>query len=221
MSDNDGVDELIEGGMRLAVTSAARVGETLARLRQQLQERSAAESEQSAREMATRIQAEMSAARTSYRGVDDPRWWDNARPEEVASMYRTAAAWRDVDPEAARVEQHMAQEVRTRYDVDVRTVDTSTLGPQMTTASEELSRRGTVDMVEATTLLAAAERADHQRSEAELAKLRDGQEAKGRSDLAQGRPATEATLGQQGRGAKARPSRGVGAEQLKQRGLSR
>ena len=160
MSESDGVDEALEGGMRVAITAAARVGETLARVRQQHQEQAAREGEQRSRELVERLRAEMAAARTAYPRVEDPQWWASGNVDEIASVYRTATAWRDVDPEAARVEQRIAEEMKIRYDVDVRTFDTSILGPHLEAAAAEIGRDMAVDVREAATLLAGGERAD-------------------------------------------------------------
>lgn len=119
MNESDGVEEALEGGMRVALAAAARIGETLARARQQQQERTAAESQSRARELTGRMQAEMTAARATYRGVDDPKWWSTAGRDDIATAYQNAVAWRGIDPEAARVERRIADEAETRHGVDV------------------------------------------------------------------------------------------------------
>lgn len=162
MSESDGVDEALQASLRTTMTAAARVGETLARVRQQHRQRAAAISETRARELTARLQGEMLAARTAYRGVDDPGWWATARGDDIAAAYQTATAWRDVDPAAERAERRIAEETRVRYDVDVRQLDPGTVGPQLNDAATQLAHRETLDVAESSTLLSVADRADQQ-----------------------------------------------------------
>lgn len=160
MHDHDGIEEAFETQLRLAVTSAARVGEAIARMRQHAKVRAAAESEARAGALASRLEAQRAVARASYSGAYDSSWWDSANAEQIAAVYQTAVAWRSVDPEAARVEALMVDEVKRRYDVDVRGLGTVDLGPELAAAADRLGRQGDLDGVEAAVLLAAADRAD-------------------------------------------------------------
>lgn len=174
MSESDGEEETVEGGMRVAMTAAARVAEGLARIRQQQLEQAVGEGEQQARALTERLRAEMTAAREAYAVVKDPHWWASAGVEEIARTYRIAAAWRDADPESAWVEHRMAEEVMDRHGVDVGTVETSIVGPHLEAAAAEIGRDIAVDVRAATTLLAGAERADRLAGDVD-----DPQEARG------------------------------------------
>lgn len=240
MSESDGVEEAVDGGLRVAMTAAARVVETLVRVRQQHQIREAEASEERARALAGRLETEMTAARTAYQGVDDPQWWTTAQVDDVATAYREAAAWRDVDPDAARAEQRIVDEVRARYDVDVRELQNAPIGTRLTEASEELMKRDTLDVGESTRLLVAAERSDRapepsqvdwdsaERREAtasalsERVKDPEAVEAVMRADTAQARPASEAVSGRAYPAkVRGRTSSGAGRQRERQRGLSR
>ena len=117
--DNDGIDDALQGVTHVAMTAAARMGEQLARLREEQARAAQARSEQAAQELAARYNAEREAARASLASVHRPEWWDSAQSEDVTKAYETAKAWSEVDPEAVRAEQRIVEEVRNRYGVDV------------------------------------------------------------------------------------------------------
>ena len=98
--DSDGIDEALQGVTNVAMTAAARMGEQLARMREQQAREAQARSEQAAREYAARMTAERGAARASLSPVHRPEWWDTATAEDVTKAYTTAKAWSEVDPEA-------------------------------------------------------------------------------------------------------------------------
>ena len=78
-----------------------------------------ARSQQEASELGARLAGERDAARASLTTVYRPEWWDAAQPDDIARAYQTARAWGDVDPEAVRAEQRIAQELRDRYGVEL------------------------------------------------------------------------------------------------------
>lgn len=117
--DGDGIDDALEGTIRVAVTAAGRAGEMIARQREQEMRAAQARSQQEASELGARLAGERDAARASLTAVYRPEWWDAAQPEDIARAYQTARAWSDVDPEAVRAEQRIAQELRDRYGVDL------------------------------------------------------------------------------------------------------
>lgn len=117
--DGDGIDDALEGTIRVAVTAAGRVGEMQARQREQQLREAQARSQQEASELGARLAGERDAARASFTAVYRPEWWDAAQPEDIARAYQTARAWSEVDPEAVRAEQRIAQELRDRYGVDL------------------------------------------------------------------------------------------------------
>jgi hypothetical protein len=278
--DSDGIDEALQGVTHVAMTAAARMGEQLARMREQQAREAQARSEQAAREQAARMNAEREAARSSLAPVHRPEWWDTAQAEDVTKAYTTAKAWSEVDPEAVRAEQRIVEEVRARFGVDVtRDGEPANVAEAIERAerarADANQERGGArdDRAEAVGLMAAANatdraaEADVRAAEAaaddpELADLIDPQQrdpegevdearaaaetehgrasemredaghsydsaerreamaqgfdhienraavdARVRSDVAQGRPATEATKGAPGKAPKARKNR--------------
>jgi hypothetical protein len=117
--DSDGIDEALQGVTHVAMTAAARMGEQLARMREQLLRNAQARSAQAARERNARMTAEREAARAFLAPVHRSEWWDTTRSEDVTKAYQVAAAWSEVDPEAMRAEQRIVEEVRNRYGIDV------------------------------------------------------------------------------------------------------
>lgn len=164
----DGIDEALEGVMRVAVTAAARVGERLARLREEFARDARARSEQQARELQVRYDAERAAARAELRPVHESTWWDRADAASVARAYEVATAWRGQDPNAASAADRIADEVRERYGFDVN--ETGELSRQVLLATEEaaLARsqeaaeraRATDEAAEAQLLIAEANALD-------------------------------------------------------------
>jgi hypothetical protein len=59
----DGIEDAFEGQLRIGITAAGRVGEMIARAREESARRAQAASEQQARELASRFEAEKQLAR--------------------------------------------------------------------------------------------------------------------------------------------------------------
>src|SRR5690625_1718162 len=142
--ETDGIEEAFEGQVRILVTAAGQVGERLARAREQALRRAQAHSEQQAREMQSRLEAERRAARAELASVYRADWWDQATPEQIGQAYQVARAWAQEDPEAVRAEQRIRGELRTRYGIDADNTGASPSAVQ-----------------------AAIQRADHQRAQAD------------------------------------------------------
>ena len=83
MSESDGIDEALEGMSRVGLTVAGRIGEQLARAREQEMRRAQAAEEQQARELQARFDAERAAARAQLAPVMDNRWWDTANGRDI------------------------------------------------------------------------------------------------------------------------------------------
>ncbi|MFF7684501.1 hypothetical protein ACFZA2_17255 [Microbacterium sp. NPDC007973] len=167
--ESDGISEAFEGQLRVAVTAAGRVGEIIARQREEAARRAQAESIQQARELASRMQAERQSTRVELSGVYRNDWWDRATPEQIGTTLATARAWRNEEPEAARAEAHMRDELRTRYGVDVDAAGGDPQAVQAAVDAELLRRqseterqRGTSEEAEAALLMREADRADRQ-----------------------------------------------------------
>src|SRR5690349_17275610 len=109
MPETDGVDEALEGTLRVALTAAARIGEQIARQREVDRRRAEADSVDAARNYQTRIEAEQAAARATLVPVRRDEWWERAGVDDIANAYRTARSWSAVDPDAAAVENLILQ----------------------------------------------------------------------------------------------------------------
>lgn len=166
--ETDGIEEAFEGQMRVLITAAGQAGERIARAREESLRRSQAASEQEARELTSRLAAEQRAARAELAGVHRAEWWDRATPEEVGRTYQVARAWSREDPEAARAEDRMRDELRTRYDVDVEPSGTDPVIVQAAMRRAEHDRaqgaaersRSAAEKAEALRLLGRAEQED-------------------------------------------------------------
>lgn len=179
MHEGDGIDEALEGVTQMALSAAARIGEQHARMREQRARDAQARSEQAAREQAERMAAERSAAAASLAAVQRREWWDTAAAEEVTKAYETARAWSGSDPEAARAEQRIREEVRARYGVEVPAGDAAGVAEAMDraerarNAAEGERGEGQRDQAEAVGLMARADAVDQQ-AEAERREHPDG-----------------------------------------------
>lgn len=117
--ETDGIEEALEGQLRVLVTAAGQVGERIARAREESARRAQAGSEREARELQSRLAAERQAARAELGNVHRSEWWDHATPEQIGHSYQVARAWANEDPEAVRAEQRVRDELRARYGIDV------------------------------------------------------------------------------------------------------
>lgn len=138
--ESDGIEEALEGQIRVLVTAAGRIGEQFARAREEASRRAQAVSEREARELSSRFDAERNAARTEYANVYRNDWWDKATPEQIAGTYQAARAWANEDPEAVRAEARMRDELSTRYGVDVSNTGSDPAAVQAALGVSEPSR---------------------------------------------------------------------------------
>ncbi len=191
--EHDGIDEALEGMLRIGLTAAGRVAEVAARAREQAERDARAASEAQARELAQRLQAERAAARAQLAPVDRTDWWHQARPEDIAQVWETARSWQHLDPVAERAAGRIRREVADRYGIDI-----DAPGGDPATVRDALARRGiaerdtgaqrsTADAEDAedaedaaaARLLAAADRADRQQQPKPAAAARAAGEDRG------------------------------------------
>lgn len=171
MSESDGIDEALEGMSRVGLTVAGRLGEQLARAREQELRRAQASEEQQARELQARFDAERAAARAQLAPVMDNRWWDTANGRDVERVHEAATAWKDHDPAARDAAEVIRDQVQRRYGLDV-----NNLGANEATVAEALAkaerdreqaeqerRSGRDENAQAVQLLAEADREDRNR----------------------------------------------------------
>lgn len=162
---SDGLDETIEQSLRVAMTTAARVGEVLARVRHQLQERAASESTERARALGSRLDSERQAARATYGRVDDPAWWQTATPDQVAESYTLARAWREADPSAEHAARSIETTIQQRHGLDLASLNADERGPALMHAEQQLAKGTNFDQSRAVRDLVAAEAADQAAAE--------------------------------------------------------
>lgn len=175
--ETDGIEEALEGQIRVAVTAAGLVGESIARAREQQQRQAQAVSEQQARGLETRLTAERQTARAELASVHQPEWWGRATPEQIGHAYGTAHTWAREDPEAARAEQRIAGELRSRYGIDSANTGAHPAAVRAAVARAEQDRAGgagertgaAVDQATAAVLLTQAEQQDRRAAEARQA----------------------------------------------------
>ncbi len=173
MSESDGIEEAIEGMSRVGLTVAGRLGEQLARAREQELRRAQAAEEQQAREFQARFDAERAAARAQLAPVMDNRWWDTASARDVERVHETATAWKDHDPAARDAAEIFRDQVQRRYGLDVDNLgaDEASVAEALTKVerdreqAEKERHTGREENAQAGQLLAEADREDRDREQ--------------------------------------------------------
>jgi hypothetical protein len=135
MSEADGMEDAVDGAMRTGLMVAARIGEQLARMREEDQRTIASAEEHRARELQERFDAQRAAARAQLAPVGREDWWDKATPEMIERVHETATAWKAYDPEAAQASEAIREQVQSRYGIDVNNT-----GADEASVSEALAR---------------------------------------------------------------------------------
>jgi len=180
MSESDGMDDLLDGGLRQSLMIASRIAETLARRRQEDQRQQEHRDAQAAHEAAARFATERSTAYAVLSQVDNDQWWDNAQPSDIATAHAVAEGWKDYDPTALAASEKIRHEVLNRYSIDTRDVVGSELEAGIQTAASESAkveqergqeeeRKADAEHEKATQLIAAARAEDFRAHAAKLA----------------------------------------------------
>ncbi|MCB5275505.1 hypothetical protein BJG92_03056 [Arthrobacter sp. SO5] len=159
MSESDGMDELLDGGMRQSLMIASRIAETLARRRQESQRQQEHQDAQAAHEAQARRTADRSAAHAALAPVNRDQWWDKAQPHDIATAHAVAEGWKDYDPTALAASEKIRQEVLARYGIDTHDVgaDAAYLESGIQTITTEKARQDALDRSQEETRKAAAE----------------------------------------------------------------
>lgn len=179
--ESDGIGDAVDGHFRILLSVAMQLGQRIARLREELARNAQARSEQQARELQARFDAERNAARASLAPVKQPEWWEHADSSDIAAAYETAEAWRSVDEDIARTSDQMREELRSRYGIDVENLgaDPAAVREAMTRAEQDraaaaVARGESVeDYAEAAALLTVADQLDNQGEEWDRDRERD------------------------------------------------
>lgn len=164
----DGLEESFEGHLQLAVTLAGRAGQAAGQVIAHRARVAEAARDAEGRRLTDRLEVERAAARSSVVGVEGERWWARATPEKIAQVWQTTQAWRDLDPDLARVGDEVVEQVQARYGIDLRDArpDLDVLRQALAEQSADQERAASQrraagrDDVEAVVLLAEAEAAE-------------------------------------------------------------
>jgi hypothetical protein len=170
MSESDGIDDILDGGIRQSLLIASRIAETLARRRQELQRQREQQDVQAAHEAQAQLAAQRSAVQAALSPVEKDQWWDKAQPNDIATVHAVAEGWKDHDLAALSASERIRQEVLSRYGIDTHDVGSDAAylesGIQTITAervrlealalSQEQARKAAAEHEKATQLLAAA-----------------------------------------------------------------
>lgn len=234
MSESDGMDEALDGALRMGLTVAGQVGERVARWLEQQAREAQARSEQAARELTQRMDAERAAARAELAVVGREEWWARAKPEDVTRVWEVANTWSRFDPDAARALETIREQVRDRYGIDTRPRDAA--GPVEAVDAERARVQARLDEATAVRILTdvdpgndergrdlydSAERRNELASDLERAGVdSEAIEARVLADKGQGAPAHAAVTSPTRRGAGSR-KRGARAVRTAERTLDR
>lgn len=159
MSESDGMEDLLDGGLRQSLMIASRIAEILARHRQEAQRQQEHQNAQAAHEAEARLAVERSAAHAALVPVEKDQWWDKAQPSDIAIAYTAAESWKEYDPAALAAAEKIRQEVLTRYGIDTRDVgpDAAYLESGIHTIATEKARQEALDRRQEQARKAAAE----------------------------------------------------------------
>ena len=119
MSETDEVGEDLDRALRVTLTAAGQVGETLARRSADRQREAAAASREDGERMHRELTGQRDAARLVHRQAGDARWWDSARPQDVGAVWEAAQAWKNLDPQAAAAADLVRAGVARKWGRDV------------------------------------------------------------------------------------------------------
>ena len=174
--ESDGVEEGINGLVRVAVTGAARLAEQLLRLRDEQLRAAEARDLTAAREVRARLDSEKALAIRELSPVRTDDWWKSAQPQDIGRAYATARAWENESLDAGEIRQHIDRELVNRYGIDPKEVEgeaSRVVGELERREAERLRReadteraRADQDRAEGRSLIAKSETLD--------AKSRDG-----------------------------------------------
>jgi colicin import membrane protein len=139
------MDDAVDGAMRTGLMVASRIGEQLARMREEEQRTIAAAEEQRARQLQERFDAQRAAARAQLAPVARDDWWDKATPEMIERVHETATAWKTYDPDAAQAAERIRDQVQRRYGIDVNNTgaDEASVSEALTRAQHARGQAGT------------------------------------------------------------------------------
>lgn len=111
----DGVNDLLSRDLQAAMAVAGRWGEMMARQRAERLRQRAMEQQHRRRELEERFEAERAVMRTELARVDQDRFWENAKPEDIAGHYGLARQWEHHDEVAQGARARIEKEMKDRH----------------------------------------------------------------------------------------------------------
>jgi len=163
MSEADGIDEVVDGTLRQSLMAASRLGETLARMRQESlrREKELDYNSYAAHDLRRREVTERTVMQGVLAPVEKDQLWEHARPQDIAQAHALAEGWKDRDPQALTAAERIRSEVYRRYGIDTHDVgaDAAYLESGIDTMSDaqEARRAALAEHQKAMELIAAAQ----------------------------------------------------------------
>lgn len=162
----EGIDDVVERGMRQLLAAGGQIAERVARLRQDLMRQQQHATDRANQELLRAMATDRANMRAVLAPVNEPQWWNAASAQQVAGAYEAAEAWKDYDPAALQASERIREEVKARYGIDTadlqgdRAFLQDAVGTQQgaTATGEELRSHN-----EAMALIATAQAAELQR----------------------------------------------------------
>lgn len=169
MSESDGIDDVLDNGLRQSLMVAARLGETLARRRQESLREREHQDIQAAHEAHARYTAERAQMQGALAPVHDRKWWQQAQPADITNAYMLTEAWKYHDPAALAAADRIRHEVKTRYGIDTHDVgaDADYLHSGVETVTAEQARLTAAREHDKAMALIAAAQAEELRARAQ------------------------------------------------------
>lgn len=115
----DGVNDLLSRDLQAAMAVAGRWGEMMARQRAEQVRQRVMEQQHRRRELEERFEAERAVMRTELAPVDQDRFWESAKPADIAGHYGLARQWEHHDEVAKAARGRIEKEVKDRHGLDV------------------------------------------------------------------------------------------------------
>ncbi|MCT2043053.1 hypothetical protein M3D15_06870 [Pseudoclavibacter alba] len=159
--EDDGLEQAMEGQLRVIATAAAQAASRVMQLRrEQMREREQQVREEAA-DVEKRIAAHRAVAHAELAPVHTDDWWRHATPEQIGHAWGTAQAFEQDDQRAALAATKIQAEVHNRYGFDVRELDLAQIPdhiheqqrPTAQPAHENIPAKRAAEHVEAAAIL--------------------------------------------------------------------
>ncbi len=143
----DGVNDLLSRDLQAAMAVAGRWGEMMARQRAEQLRQRVMEQQHRRRELEERFEAERAVMRTELAPVDQDRFWENAKPADIAGHYGLARHWEHHDEIAEAARARIEKEVKDRHGLSVEDylTDHTTEQQRIDSPKHELAAREATD----------------------------------------------------------------------------